>query len=118
MCVLLVFCLSYISYVYILWLPVSCLYVIPVYVDVCESICLSLPYFFFRYFSSIGLFVLYHFSLFCSFLFIFNTIPYMSVSFLTRGRKAAYLDGRGEEKELGGDWKGKTVVRIYCIKIF
>ena len=38
-CVLLVFCLSYISYVYILWLPVSCLYVIPVYVNVYGSIC-------------------------------------------------------------------------------
>lgn len=89
------------SFIYIVWLPVLCVYEIPKhakgYVSACvsESISVSCTF-------SWSVFLLFILS--CSFVLVlsyFVIVPQMPVCFLRRPRKGVVLDGR----RAGRNWK-------------
>ena len=59
----------------------------------------------------------------CLVIFLFHCfsliiIPWMPICFLMRDRKGMSTDGKEGEEELGGVGRGKTVIRMYGMKIY
>lgn len=82
------------------------------YVNMCLCILL---YFFIGSFPP---FVLCHPDLRLSSLIVFYCFFYIPVCFLPRDRKGMGLDGRKEGEELADRGGSKTIIWIYCMKVF